>query len=129
MKIEVATGEIVDKVSILQIKLEMVKDPAKLANVAREYSILIESMISMGISEDSPEFRELKAVNLKIGNIEDRIRELEALQEFGEEFIRCARGVYHENDRRAVVKRRINLQSGSSIVEEKEYTGYTRDTL
>lgn len=124
MKIEVSTGELVDKVSILSIKLEMMSDEARLANVRTEYELLLGEMAKTGITVDSPEFRGLREVNLRLWNIEDRVRLLEARGDFGREFIECARSVYRENDKRAAMKRRINLATGSRLIEEKEYTSY-----
>lgn len=127
MKIDVSIGEIVDKVSILEIKLEKIRDPAKLANIKKEFDLLLESMLSLGITLESNVYRELKEINLRLWNIEDLIRKLDAESNFGEEFIRCARSVYNENDARAAVKRSINLLRGSEIIEEKEYTDYSRE--
>lgn len=124
MKIDVSIGEIVDKVSILEIKLEKIRDPAKLANIKKEFDLLLESMLSLGITLESNVYRELKEINLRLWNIEDLIRKLDAESNFGDEFIRCARSVYNENDARAAVKRSINLLRGSEIIEEKEYTDY-----
>lgn len=127
MKIDVSIGEIVDKVSILEIKLEKIRDPAKLANIKKEFDLLLESMLSLGITLESNVYRELKEINLRLWNIEDLIRKLDAESNFGDEFIRCARSVYNENDARAAVKRSINLLRGSEIIEEKEYTDYSRE--
>ncbi len=129
MKIDVSTGEVVDKVTILSIKLEKITDRRKTDNVQLEYDLLIAEMEKLGITPESPEFIELKEVNLRIWDIEDRIRKLEAAGDFGEEFIRCARGVYMQNDRRAAMKRKISMQTDSMIMEEKEYTEYGKDRL
>lgn len=125
MKIEVSTGEIVDKVTILEIKLEKITHREKLSNVRLEYELLRKSMESLGITTDSADFIELRRINLGIWNTEDEIRKKELRGEFDEEFIQLARRVYFDNDRRASVKRRINLQHNSLIVEEKEYTDYS----
>ncbi len=125
MKIEVSTGEIVDKVTILEIKLEKITHREKLSNVRLEYELLRKSMESLGITTDSADFIELRRINLDIWNTEDEIRKKELRSEFDEEFIQLARRVYFDNDRRASVKRRINLQHNSFIVEEKEYTDYS----
>lgn len=125
MKIEVSTGEIVDKVTILEIKLEKITHREKLSNVRLEYELLRKSMESLGITTDSADFVELRRINLGIWNTEDEIRKKELHSEFDEDFIQLARRVYFDNDRRASVKRRINLRHNSLIVEEKEYTDYS----
>ena len=129
MKIEVSTGEIVDKVSILEIKLEKITHSEKLSNVQCEYDLLKKSMESLGITTDSSDYRELKNINLSIWITEDEIRKKELQRDFGREFVELARKVYFDNDKRASVKRRINLEHNSLIVEEKEYTDYCRDEM
>ncbi|MBN1779550.1 hypothetical protein JW948_00350 [bacterium] len=124
MKIDVSTGEFVDKISILAIKLEKITDPGKLKNIRKEYELLLPCMTGIHMTVDSPEFRELKAVNLRLWDIEDRIRIKEADKAFDDEFIHLARSVYVENDKRAAIKREINLKTNSEIVEEKEYQEY-----
>ena len=124
MKIEVSPGELVDKVSILGIKLEKISDPAKLANIGREYELLYDEMAAAGISETLPEYERLMAINRKLWEIEDRIRAKEAAGTFDDEFIELARSVYFENDKRAAVKREINVKFGSELLEEKQYTAY-----
>lgn len=127
MKIEVSVGEIVDKISILEIKLDKVRDLNKLVNIRKEYSLLKTDMESLGITNKSKNFVELKAINLEIWNVEDAIRLKELAKDFGDEFIRLARDVYFKNDRRAAIKRKINHDHDSLIVEEKEYTDYGQD--
>ncbi len=124
MKIEVSIGEVVDKVSILSIKLEKFKDEAKKANVKTEFDILVPEMEKAGVSLSSKEFADLKAVNLLLWDIEDSIRIKEAKGEFDDEFIQIARSVYFKNDFRAEIKKAINLKFGSLLVEEKEYVEY-----
>lgn len=124
MLVEVSIGEVVDKVTILSIKLEKFKDQVKRENVQREYNILVKDINELGITEKSAEFIDLRAVNVKLWNIEDRIRVKELHQEFDKEFIEVARSVYFENDVRAEIKKRINLKFGSELVEEKEYVDY-----
>ncbi len=128
MKIEVSVGEIVDKVSILEIKLEKVVDTDKLVNIRKEYSLLEADMKSLGINTDSTDFIELKKVNLEIWNVEDAIRLKEVDKNFDEGFVQLARDVYFKNDRRAALKRKINNKHGSLIIEEKEYTDYGQDS-
>ncbi len=124
MKVEVSIGELVDKVSILAIKLQKIKDIHKLANIRKEYDILVRAMEEAGISLMSPEFKRLEAINLKLWDIEDRIRAKEAKKEFDEDFIALARSVYFSNDARAEIKREINIKYKSDIIEEKEYMEY-----
>ncbi|KAA3617125.1 MAG: hypothetical protein D8M58_03970 [Calditrichaeota bacterium] len=124
MKIEISIGELVDKVSILSIKLKKVKNEAKLKNIRKEYDLLKISMEECGIAIDSDEFLRLEEVNLRLWDIEDRIRIEESNQQFGDEFIKLARSVYFENDVRADIKKEINVKFGSDLVEEKEYVDY-----
>jgi hypothetical protein len=126
MRIDVSIGELVDKVAILEIKLERIKDPEKLKNVQREYDALRKALDKAGISRDSGQFRELKGINLELWDIEDRIRAKERAKQFDAEFIRLARSVYFANDRRFEVKRSINLAARSPLVEEKEHIDYQR---
>ena len=124
MKVEVSIGELVDRVTILSIKSERIHDEAKLVNVRYEYLQLKEAMQSVGITECDREFVELRRVNVKLWEIEDKIRDKEHKKEFDEEFIQLARSVYLENDTRAAIKRKINHERGSQIIEEKSYTNY-----
>lgn len=125
MKVDISLGELVDKVTILAIKLEKIKNPAKLKNVKREYDILYQSMRSVGISEKLEEYERLVAINNKLWEIEDRIRAKESDKSFDDQFVTLARSVYITNDERAAVKREINLKFGSELVEEKEYIDYS----
>jgi hypothetical protein len=124
MKIEVSNGELVDKVSILSIKLEKIKSAEKRANVLKEYDHLYPTMCEIGINADSAEFQDLREVNLTLWEIEDRIRAKEAHGSFDETFIQLARSVYFENDRRYEIKRKINQRTQSRLFEEKEYVDY-----
>jgi hypothetical protein len=124
MQIEVSTGEIVDKLTILEIKLERIHDPQKLQNVRHEYEILTQALEKARIGRNSAEFLELKRINLELWQIEDRIRAKERSQQFDAEFIDLARSVYLVNDRRSEAKRRINVATGSRLVEEKEHVDY-----
>ncbi len=123
MKIEVSNGEIIDKLTILMIKLERIKDEKKLGNVRKEYEIMKEAAESV-ISLNDPLVKELYHVNLELWDIEDHIRELERRKDFGEDFIRTARSVYFKNDRRAELKREINIKTSSGLIEEKSYSKY-----
>jgi len=126
MKIDISTGELVDKVTILAIKLEKFKDEVKKANVKKEYDILTVPMNAVGITVNSKEFKDLKDVNLKLWHIEDDIRIKEQKQEFDQDFIGLARSVYFTNDIRADIKKEINLKYNSDLVEEKEYVDYKK---
>lgn len=125
MKVETPNGDLVDKVTILAIKLERIGDERKRANIRREFDLLGEQMRSLGITDQGSDYRDLLAVNTKLWNIENGIREREAAGSFGKEFIELARSVYFENDARSRIKRRINDATGSSLVEEKEYSDYS----
>ncbi len=124
MKIEVSNGEIIDKLTIIKIKLEKIRDPEKRKNLEKEYQVLNEAATSILDNKKNPLYRQLKEVNLKLWDIEDRIRELERNKDFGEVFIRTARSVYHQNDLRAGLKRQINERTGSDLTEEKLYKPY-----
>jgi hypothetical protein len=126
MKIDISIGELVDKVTILSIKLDKFKDENKKANVKKEYNVLAIPMNEIGITTKSKEFLALKEVNLKLWHIEDDIRIKEQKQEFDSEFIELARSVYFTNDVRAEIKKNINLQYNSELVEEKEYVEYKK---
>jgi len=124
MKVEVSIGELVDKVSILSIKLRKIRNAEKLKNIQKEYDILVKAMIAEGIKVTSGEFLRLEEINLKLWDIEDHIRLKEVEKAFDDAFIELARSVYFINDDRAAVKKEINLKFGSDLVEEKEYVEY-----
>lgn len=124
MKIEVSNGELVDKVTILAIKLDKIKSEEKLKNIRKEYDLLKADMEKLKINEDTPEYQELLSVNLQLWQIEDDIREKEAEKRFDDEFVELARSVYFTNDKRSEIKRRINEKTGSDLYEEKEYAKY-----
>ena len=124
MKVEISIGELVDRVTILSIKREKMSNPEKLKNIEKEYRLLFKQMVSIGIDEDTAEFKKLKGINLKLWQIEDDIRVKEAKKEFDDEFINLARGVYFHNDERVAIKREINIQYHSELMEEKEYVDY-----
>jgi hypothetical protein len=123
MKIEVSVGEIVDKLSILQIKTGMIKDQEKLANVKKEYDYL-NDIVFDELKIEPSDFFDLVVINSKLWEIEDRIRTKERDQEFDQDFIDLARSVYFTNDKRAEIKKSINLKYGSYFVEEKSYEKY-----
>lgn len=125
--VPVSFGEVLDKITILEIKSERINDPAKVKNVRKELEELSRVWDQVVENQDliANERRELKAINEQLWEIEDDIREQEAAQDFGERFIALARAVYVTNDKRAEVKKRINLALGSAFVEEKSYQDYS----
>jgi hypothetical protein len=123
MKIEVSNGEIIDKLTIIQIKLERIKDKAKLANLQKEYDELVKVSSSI-ISTSDPLYKALYEVNCELWDIEDHIRDLERNKEFNDDFIQTARAVYFKNDKRSDIKREINLKTSSGFIEEKSYEKY-----
>jgi len=125
MKVEISDGELLDKISILQIKLERISDENKLKNIQAEYTEL--TGIGARLLEDEQVhilYNKVKAVNETLWDLEDDIRMKEKDKSFDEEFIRLAREIYRTNDRRAEVKKEINLLTGSLFVEEKSYEQY-----
>ncbi|UNK43724.1 DUF6165 family protein [Luteimonas sp. S4-F44] len=126
ISVPVSFGELLDKISILQIKSERMTDAAKLANVRRELTALEQTwMAHPGAGHDIARLRaDLKAVNERLWDIEDEIRLKEKAQAFDADFVRLARSVYIQNDERARIKKAINLALGSAYVEEKSYADY-----
>lgn len=125
MNIEVSHGEIVDKLTILQIKKENITDPSKLDNINKEFDYLLSVVEKdLSIPTDSPEYLDLLSINKELWVIEDDIRDKERVKEFDDEFIRLARAVYFTNDVRAKIKKEINLKYSSGFVEEKSYQPY-----
>jgi hypothetical protein len=125
MNIEVSHGEIVDKLTILQIKKENITDPSKLDNIVKEYDYLLSVVENdLGISTESPEYLEILSINKELWVIEDDIRDKERIKEFDDDFIKLARAVYYTNDVRAKIKKEINLKYSSGFVEEKSYQSY-----
>jgi hypothetical protein len=123
MKIEVSNGEIIDKLTIIQIKLERIKDRGKLVNLQKEYNELIKISSSI-ISTDDPLYISLYKVNCELWDIEDHIRDMERKKDFGEDFVSTARSVYFRNDKRSEIKREINIRTSSGLIEEKSYEKY-----
>lgn len=123
MKIEVSNGEIIDKLTIIQIKLERISDEAKRGNLNKEYSVLKTASEAI-LSVEDPLYKELYDVNCKLWDIEDKIRDLERNRDFGNDFIETARSVYIMNDRRSEIKRAINIRTSSGLIEEKSYEKY-----
>lgn len=123
---EISVGEFLDKVTILEIKSERIKDAAKLENVHKELNILRQTWQNSPFSQKdiAAEIAELKEINERLWEIEDYIRDKESEGAFDDQFIQLARSVYVTNDERAAVKRRINVKVGSNLVEEKSYADY-----
>lgn len=124
LRVEIAPGELLDKITILQIKRERIADPAKRANVAAELAMLqeVRAHVLVEPAELDPVVAELQAVNQRLWDVEDALRQCERAGEFGDRFIALARSVYQLNDRRALLKRRLNEWFDSPLVEEKSYT-------
>lgn len=123
MKIEVSVGEIVDKLSILQIKTRFIKDEEKLNNVKKEYDYLYDIVFNE-MKIEQTDFFDMVSINQKLWKIEDDLRDKERAKTFDDEFIELARAVYFTNDKRAEVKKGINIKYGSLFVEEKSYSDY-----
>jgi len=123
MKVEISNGELLDKISILQIKLERISDESKLKNIQAEYIELTEIGAKL-LEDEQTLYMKLKAVNQTLWDIEDRIRIKEKEKIFDQEFVDLARSVYITNDKRADIKKEINILSGSYLIEEKSYEKY-----
>ena len=126
VSVNVAPGELIDKITILEIKLERIEDKTKLANVRLEYDTLNAARDeAIPKSEELDQLSaELKKINEALWEIEDDIRDCERAKDFGDGFIKLARAVYVTNDKRMAVKRQINDLLGSALVEEKSYAAY-----
>lgn len=122
-----APGELIDKITVLKIKQERISDPARLANVTRELAMLSETKDKYfpkdtSVAEKMADLESrLKKSNEEIWDMGDKIRELGKKQDFGKDFIEVAYGIHLSNDRRAAIKKEINLMLGSSLIEEKSY--------
>src|SRR5690349_18513827 len=126
IQVPVSYGELIDKITILEIKARQISDPAKLANVRNELDMLNATWANSAASQTdiSDERARLLAVNEALWDIEDNIRLMERAQTFDAAFIELARSVYFRNDERAAFKREINQKLGSELVEEKSYQDY-----
>ena len=124
--VEVSIGELLDKISILEIKLEKIKDPQKLKFITNEHSILKNQLDNNVKSNEKLNelFQSLKEINTRLWKIEDDKRQCEKDKDFGEKFIKLSRDVHFLNDDRAKIKLEINNLTGSTIKEIKEYTSY-----
>ena len=124
--VPVSPGEVLDKITILEIKSERMTEPEKVANVRAELALLKETW-SQAVTEDDvirDLHGQLKQINEALWEIEDDIRDKERVKEFDQRFIELARSVYFTNDRRSEVKKKLNLHLGSQIIEEKSYQDY-----
>jgi Family of unknown function (DUF6165) len=127
IRVPISPGELIDKLTILQIKAARMTDAAKVANVRTELALLEETWRASPYSatDIDQQWAALRSINEKLWDIEDRIRDKERERKFDQEFIELARAVYITNDERAAVKREINTKLGSKIVEEKSYAKYS----
>ena len=123
---EISAGELLDKISILEIKLRKIKDKSNQEEIKKEYNILIKIQKSSIKLTDKIEdlFNEIKKVNLNLWEIEDKLRICEKKKDFGKDFIELARGVYFNNDKRSKIKSEMNKILGSNIKEVKQYVKY-----
>ena len=124
--IPISPGELIDKITILEIKRESILDKEKLSNINLEYMVLLETLENKIIASneiDSLRIK-LKTINKKLWDIEDQLRDLERSKTFNEDFIKLARSVYFTNDERSEIKKSINKLLNSEIVEEKSYSKY-----
>jgi cupin superfamily acireductone dioxygenase involved in methionine salvage len=126
ISIEISVGELLDKLTILQIKSEKITDQNKLENINKELEVLSEQWEASAYSKTNleEEIKSLKEVNEALWRIEDEIRDKEKEQAFDEIFVKLARDVYFTNDRRADIKKIINAKTGSDLIEEKSYSDY-----
>ena len=127
MKVEVSNGELLDKLSILELKLKNIKDDKKLINIKNEHgglSPLCNNLFNNYGNELRSLYAKLSEINAELWKIEDDIRECERNKDFGDEFVQLARAMYFTNDKRSDVKKSINLLTESGFVEEKSYEDY-----
>ena len=125
IEVPVSWGELIDKITILEIKSERIEDEAKRANVGRELDLLRSRLGARGASAEVERLAQsLRAVNTALWEIEDDIRAHENAGDFGSRFVELARSVYITNDKRADLKRELNMVLGSELVEEKSYQAY-----
>jgi len=127
MKVEVSNGELLDKLTILELKMSNISDDKKLINVKKEFnelSPLAKLLFEKFKDELLIKYKELALINTELWKIEDDIRECEKNKNFGEKFVELARAVYFTNDKRSDVKKQINILTGSGFIEEKSYEDY-----
>ncbi len=126
--VPISCGELIDKITILEIKVERLRAPEAVANAAHELALLGDVLATLTVAPGLAALRaELAGVNRRLWDVEDAIRRKEAMRVFDAEFVELARSVYRSNDERSRIKRAINELTGSDIIEEKQYVGY-RDT-
>ena len=125
IEVPIATGELIDKITILEIKVERIADPTKIANVRVELALLCQRRDATLAPDTGLDVlvARLKAVNERLWDLEDQIRDCDRRQDFGPGFVTIARSIYRANDERAGLKREINLATGSKLIEEKSYAG------
>tara|TARA_B100000073_G_C23700129_1_gene559972 strand:- start:637 stop:1029 length:393 start_codon:yes stop_codon:yes gene_type:complete len=122
---EISLGELLDKISILEIKLKKIKDKSKIFHIKKEYNILLKIKRKVKVNKKvNIYYKKLKAVNNSLWNIEDKIRLHEKLKKFDKKFILLARRVYFTNDKRSKIKLSINMSMNSNIIEMKSYSKY-----
>jgi hypothetical protein len=125
MQIEVSIGEVVDKYTILMIKASKIQDPVKLENINKELTYLIGILKKEDpLMTDYSHTKALFEINKELWKVEDDLRDLERAKDFSKEFVTLARNVYKLNDKRAHIKKEINMKFGSEFVEEKSYQPY-----
>ena len=127
MKVEISNGELLDKISILELKMFRIEDEEKLVNVHKEFDTLNPLVVELFENNDSQlqnHYLELAEINGKLWDIEDWIRDCEREKRFDKEFVELARSVYITNDKRCEVKKLINILTSSGLVEEKSYKEY-----
>ena len=127
MKIEISNGELLDKITILELKLNRIKDKEKLVNIQKEFDTLnplAQELFERCNSDLQNHYLELAKINGQLWDIEDWIRDCEREKRFDKEFVELARSVYITNDKRSEVKKLINILTGSGLVEEKSYKDY-----
>jgi hypothetical protein len=127
MKVEVSNGELLDKISILELKLLRIEDERKLFNIKKEFETLnplVQELFEKYDGQLQNHYLELAKINGQLWDIEDWIRDCEREKRFDKEFVELARSVYITNDKRSEVKKLINIMTGSGLVEEKSYQDY-----
>tara|TARA_B000000532_G_scaffold202857_1_gene169800 strand:- start:105 stop:491 length:387 start_codon:yes stop_codon:yes gene_type:complete len=127
MKVEVSNGELLDKLTILELKLSNISDVKKLTNIQKEHDELnpLAGQLFDSYGEELKNlYKQLSEINSELWTIEDDIRECERNKDFGSDFVSLARAVYFTNDKRSEIKKSINLLTGSGFVEEKSYEDY-----
>lgn len=123
LPVQQSYGDVLDRITILEIKVARITDPDKRGHAQRELEVLEQAWSAAGLPVALPERALLTQVNAQLWDVEDRLREREAAGDFGPAFVTDARSVYKTNDQRAALKRRVNLALGSDLVEVKSYHG------